>query len=84
MTVISRIPFASSFLYNHDSVAYALALRQYDITIHQPHPPGYFLYVMLGKLLFKFVPDANVVFVCISIGFSGLGACRRIHSVHEG
>jgi hypothetical protein len=55
-----------------DSVQFALALEKYDIPSHQPHPPGYFLYVMLGRFLNLFVRDANTVFVSISIIFSGL------------
>ncbi|OGW56222.1 MAG: hypothetical protein A2Y81_03850 [Nitrospirae bacterium RBG_13_43_8] len=49
-----------------------MALDKYDITVHQPHPPGYFLYVMLGRLLHLFISDANTVFVSISVIFSGL------------
>ncbi len=72
VTVISRIPFTSKYLYHMDSVQFALALDQYDVTVHQPHPPGYFLYVMLGRLLNILMSDANTVFVTISIVFSGL------------
>ena len=72
VSIISRIPFTSKFLYNMDSVQFALALEKYDITLHQPHPPGYFLYVMLGRLLNLFIRDANTVFVSISVIFSGL------------
>lgn len=72
ITIITRIPFTSKFLFHGDSVHFALALEKYDITTHQPHPPGYFLYVMLGRLLNLFIGDANTVFVIISIIFSGL------------
>lgn len=72
LAIITRIPFSSKLLYHMDSVQFALALEKYDITIHQPHPPGYFLYVMLGRLLNFFIKDANTVFVSISIIFSGL------------
>ncbi len=72
MTVISRIPFTSKYLYHMDSVQFALALDKFDVTIHQPHPPGYFLYVMLGRILHLFIHDANMVFVTISIFFSGM------------
>ena len=72
LTIITRIPFTSKLLYHWDSVQFALALDKYDITVHQPHPPGYFLYVMLGRLLHLFINDANTVFVSISIIFSGL------------
>jgi hypothetical protein len=55
-----------------DSVQFALALEKYDIYVHQPHPPGYFLYIMLGRLLNLFIKDANITFIVISIVFSGL------------
>ena len=72
LTIISRLPFTSTYLYNMDSGHFALALGNYNITVHQPHPPGYFLYVMMGRLLNLFIKDANVIFVVISIVFSGL------------
>jgi Dolichyl-phosphate-mannose-protein mannosyltransferase len=72
LTVITRIPFTSKYLYHMDSVQFALALENYDITAHQPHPPGYFLYVMLGRLVNLFIKDANTTFIFISILFSGI------------
>jgi len=72
LTVATRIPFSSKLLYHMDSVHFALALERYDVTVHQPHPPGYFLYVMLGRLVHLFIKDANDVFVLMSIVFSGL------------
>jgi hypothetical protein len=79
LTVITRLPFTSKLLYHWDSVQFALALKKYDITVHQPHPPGYFLYVMLGRLLNLFINDANTVFVSISIIFSGLAVITIYH-----
>ena len=72
LTVISRLPFTSKYLYHMDSGHFALALQDYNLALHQPHPPGYFLYVMLGRLLNLFVSDVNTTFVLISIVFSGL------------
>jgi len=72
LTILTRIPFTSKLLYHMDSVHFALALKNYDITVHQPHPPGYFLYVMLGRLVNLFIKNANSTFIFISILFSGL------------
>ena len=72
LTAFSRIPFASRYLYHLDSGHFALALEKYDISIHQPHPPGYILYVMIGKFLHMLLRDANVVFITINVFFSGL------------
>jgi hypothetical protein len=72
LTVATRVPFASKLLYHMDSVHFALALERFDVTVHQPHPPGYFLYVMLGRLIHLCIADANLVFVSLSIVFSAL------------
>lgn len=62
----------SRLLLHMDSGQFALALEKFDITVHQPHPPGYFLYIMMGRLLHLFINDPNYVFVSISVFFSGL------------
>jgi hypothetical protein len=72
LAIATRVPFTSKYLMNMDSCHFALALEKFDITVHQPHPPGYFLYVMLGRLLNFFIADPNAVFVTISVFFSGL------------
>lgn len=84
------MPFTSKLLYHMDSVHFALALDKYNITVHQPHPPGYFLYVMLGRLLNLFIKDANSTFILISIFFSGLAVAavyylgKEIYDVKTG
>jgi len=50
VTLLSRWPYRARMLYNWDAVQFALALREFDVAKHQPHPPGYLLYVGLGRL----------------------------------
>jgi 4-amino-4-deoxy-L-arabinose transferase-like glycosyltransferase len=57
----------SKYLYDWDSVGYALAFNNYNIALHQPQPPGYILYVALGKLVNFFFYDPNVSMIFISI-----------------
>src|SRR5258707_15073960 len=64
-----RIPFRSQFAYHWDSAQFALAINQYDIRLSQPHAPGYFLYVMLGRLVNSFVGDPHASLVWISVVF---------------
>lgn len=71
-TVLTRIPFTSKMLYHMDSIQFALALEKFDVTVHQPHPPGYFLYIMLGRLFNFFIHDPNSSYIAISILFSAL------------
>jgi Protein of unknown function (DUF2723) len=64
---LTRWTFRSRFLYDIDSVNFALALGRFDPALHQPHPPGYFLYVLLGRLLKTVFNDANTALVAISV-----------------
>ncbi len=43
------ISLMSLSLSEYDSINFSQALRRYDLTLHQPHPPGYSLYVFLGR-----------------------------------
>lgn len=72
ITTITRIPFTSHYPLYSDSIHFSLAIEKYDIKLHQPHPPGYFLYVILGKIFNHLFHDPNETFIFISIIFSGL------------
>lgn len=72
--IVTRIPFRAEILHHWDSVNFALALDQFDVRLHQPHPPGTFvIYVMLGRLLNVFLKDPNASLVWLSVLMSGLG-----------
>jgi Dolichyl-phosphate-mannose-protein mannosyltransferase len=64
---LTRFLFRSHYLYDIDSVNFALALDHFDPTTYQPHPPGYFLYVFLGRLVNLLFHDPNTALVTISI-----------------
>jgi 4-amino-4-deoxy-L-arabinose transferase-like glycosyltransferase len=63
----TRFVFRSRYLYDLDSVNFALAIQRFDPRVHQPHPPGYFLYICLGRLLNIAFHDANLALVVLSI-----------------
>ncbi len=72
--VLSRLPFRSQLLYHWDSVNFALGMEWFDVRLHQPHPPGYLLYVLLGRAVNLLVGDTNASLVWISVIFGGLTA----------
>jgi hypothetical protein len=51
LTLATRWPYRVGLLPTWDAVQFALALERYDVVRHQPHPPGYILYVALGRLV---------------------------------
>src|SRR2546426_8460007 len=72
LTILSRLPYRARMLYNWDAVQFALALREYDVAKHQPHPPGYILYVALGRLVNAWLDDPTAAYVFLAVLFSGL------------
>jgi hypothetical protein len=70
VTLASRWPYRARMLYNWDAVQFALALREFDIAKHQPHPPGYLLYVGLGRLVNATLADATLAYVTLAMVFS--------------
>ncbi|MBI4497581.1 MAG: hypothetical protein HY689_06780 [Chloroflexi bacterium] len=73
-TVVSRWPFRTHYLFMWDSANFALALGHYDVTQHRPHPPGYFLFVAVGRVLMPLTGDANTALVVEALAFSALAA----------
>ena len=47
-------------------------MSEYDIGKHQPHPPGYILYVALGRLVNAWLADPTASYVALAVAFSGL------------
>jgi hypothetical protein len=72
LTILSRLPYRARMLYNWDAVQFALALREYDVVKHQPHPPGYILYVALGGLVNAWLDNPTAAYVVLAVAFSGL------------
>lgn len=48
---LGHVPFLATSLEDIDSVNFALGLRDFDVAQHRPHPPGYPVYIGLGKVM---------------------------------
>ena len=48
-----HLPFLPPSLEDLDSINFALGVRHYDVSQHQPHPPGYPLFILAAKTLHK-------------------------------
>jgi hypothetical protein len=46
---LGHVPFLANSLEDIDSVNFALGVRDFDVAAHRPHPPGYPVYIFLGK-----------------------------------
>lgn len=54
--LVLHLPYLPASLEDLDSINFALALRRFDVAHHQPHPPGYPIYVALAKMAHTLVP----------------------------
>lgn len=47
---LGHVAFFPASLEDIDSVNFALGVRDFDVATHRPHPPGYPVYILLGKI----------------------------------
>jgi hypothetical protein len=74
ITVLTRLPFTSQYLYHWDSVNMAFGLRHFDVQAGAPQYPGYIVYILIGQLFNAFIHDEQTTMVLISVISSGLAA----------
>jgi len=80
VAVALAVPFRSQLPYHWDSAEFALAVTHYDVRLSEPHAPGYFLYVMFGRLVNWVVGDPHASLVWISV-FAGGGLAAVLYAL---
>ncbi|MGB9872924.1 MAG: hypothetical protein ACPLYD_14860 [Anaerolineae bacterium] len=83
------LAFRSASLDDFDSYSFALALRQFSLDLQQPQPPGFPVYVALGRLLLAVCGEARPALTLLSalagvgvvLGVYGLGGRRTLAGV---
>lgn len=74
LCLLVRMPFVARRLWDHDSVQFALGVEHFDLAAHQPHPPGYPLYIALLKALAFLGLAPGHGMVAVTLAASALGA----------
>lgn len=64
--LLLRISYLSGWLEDWDSVQFALALHNFSIVDHQPHPPGYPVYILMAKIINLFANDDTLSLTFLS------------------
>ncbi len=59
LTLLTRLPFATTNLYAPDSVLYARGMERFDPFDQQPQPPGYLWYVLVLRAIAFGTHDPN-------------------------
>jgi hypothetical protein len=53
--LVAHLPWVAPSLEDIDSINFALGLREFNPAAHQPHPPGYPVYIAVGRVMFAAV-----------------------------
>ena len=69
---LSRAPFGTPVLKGYDPIQCGLALTQYDLAIHRPHPPGAPVFIAVAKLSSLVANSATAALVTQSVLFGVL------------
>jgi hypothetical protein len=68
-----HLPYLPASLEDLDSINFALGLRRFDVAEHQPHPPGYPLFILAAKAMNALVGTEAGALAAVSIVSGALG-----------
>src|SRR4051794_8372512 len=71
--LVFHIPFLPASLEDLDSINFALGVRQFAVARHQPHPPGYPVYIAVAKAVRPVVYSELTALALISVVAGMLG-----------
>ena len=71
--LLLHLPYLPSSLEDLDSVNFALGIRDYDVARHQPHPPGYPVFIALAKAVHVVVPSEARALALVGVIAGALG-----------
>jgi hypothetical protein len=63
----AHLPFLPASLEDVDSINFALGIRDFDVARHQPHPPGYPVYVVATKAVNSIVGSQERTLALVGI-----------------
>jgi len=68
-----HLPYLPTSLEDLDSINFALGVRDFDVAHHQPHPPGYPVFILFGKAMHAVVSNEAAALALVSVLAATLG-----------
>jgi len=83
LCIITRVIAIPASLWEWDDVLFARALHHFDITAHSPHPPGFPVFVMLGRAGYALLGDEHLAYAAISFFFGSFLSASLFYFYRE-
>jgi hypothetical protein len=83
LSVIARALAIPASLWEWDDVLFARALHHFDITAHTPHPPGFPVFVMLGRAAYAVTRDERLAYAVVACLFGALLSASLFYFYRE-
>jgi hypothetical protein len=83
LVLLVRIVTMPRTPWENDEFLFAEAVRKFDPSLYHPHPPGYPLFVLLGKAFAAFVGDPWRALVLLNVVAAPVGCIALIRAVRH-
>lgn len=90
IALASRVPLLEKIQSHWDGPQYSIAVVRYSLEQSTPAPPGYPLYIALGKFFYLFLHDPHSAILAVSVFGSVMGAitlyfvCKNVYNKFTG
>ena len=68
-----HLPFLPPSLEDLDSINFAFGIHVFDVARHQPHPPGYPLFIVIARVVYRLIPNEPQALGAVSVVSGTLG-----------
>ena len=68
-----HLPYLPASLEDLDSINFALGIHRFDVAHHQPHPPGYPVFMLIATAVHAIVPEEATALALVSVAAGALG-----------
>ena len=73
MFLAFHLPYFPASLEDLDSINFAFGVRHFDVAQHQPHPPGYPVFILMAKAAHRFIRSEAVALAAVSVAAGTAG-----------
>jgi hypothetical protein len=72
MCFLTRLVALPASMWEWDDILFASALHRFDMESHSPHPPGFPVFVMMGRAAYWVTGNEQLALAAVSVTFSSL------------